>query len=230
MPGASDVIDARLRVLVHLGGELARDAIAKALTSLPLGAFARSAIEALTTLDPGAATRIVLARASSSALLAPITRSSTSSSTVAYRATSLPHMRLREDGSVRTSWSSWSCPYAERTGGQVPVLLLESLAKRDRDAGVPGGIARGSGGIVTELVSQDHVDVAKRATRERGFLELLQIAAPAHVDPHVTGWRDTEWPEVIEAAQSSSSGVVDKKRVDECARMLRCNRAALRIR
>lgn len=224
----ADVIATRLRTLTHLDGERARDALAKPLATLPVSSsFAGPALETLAVLDANAAAGIALARACELGAAA-VDRALS----ILERHHGIPRGFASAYSSARVRvgevflvdlFASWS----KRASGPVPVLLLEVLAKRESAPASPQALFDELGCLIEELACGSHIDLAHRAARESGFVELLQIAASPRVDAHVVARHDVSWSGLLDEASSKEVGVIDFAVVAECAEKMRCDELAL---
>ncbi len=215
-----EVVEARLRTLVHLGGKLARDAIAKPLAMLPLAApHAARAIEALAALDPVEAARIVLARIAElraasidvAAALARIEqhggvpRGFTQAFAAARAAIARCHGDARAD-----AWLS-------AIGDRLDPALLGLIAQRAQLPASPTELLAELDQLGASSMREDHVAFARRIAREPGALEALLVAERPRVDPRMPAWATKRWRGLV-AKIADEDVEVDRKAVHQFAR------------
>lgn len=224
------VIDARLRTLVHLGGELACGAIAKPLATLPVAnTFASSAIEALARLDARVAASVVFARAAElraggtdierSLMIIETHQGVPCGFTGAYAAAA---RRVGDEfvGAVAAQW-------ARRYGDIVPVLVLRSIVSAKHTPSTPSDLIEELAGLPTWLASERHLDIPRRLASEQGMLERLLVACPPRVTDGRRRWGVERWREYIRYVSSDRDVAIDEPIVMRCAQLLGCSSSRL---
>ncbi|NVB85460.1 MAG: hypothetical protein HOV81_44255 [Kofleriaceae bacterium] len=224
------VIDARLRTLAHLEGELARDALAKPLATLPLpSAFALPVIETLARLDARTAASIVLGRAEE--LRAGGTDVDRALVVIeAHRGVPVGFADAYAAAARRVGdrfLGELSGLWRRRNGGAVPPLVLRSLSRREVAPATPQDMLDELAGTVESFGEQGHVEIVERVASERGLLEQLLVASPARVHDRIRGWDLMRWRMHLYSAKSVYSGSIDEPLVRRCARRIGCSPALL---
>src|SRR5262249_10648772 len=187
----ADVVDARLRTLVHLGGTLGRDAIVKALTTQPIAPRAATrAIEALCDLDPREAATLVLARAH--ALRAGGVRVTRALRRTERRG-ALPRgfagawARARDAIARRiaTSADAWlvelTAAWRDRAGVLPSAALLDAIAAHPEIPNRPLELLDHLADIRDLVRGTDHLALARRLATERDLLQRLLVGEPARI-------------------------------------------------
>jgi hypothetical protein len=209
-----DVVAARLRTLVQLGGELGRDAIAKPLATLPLSRFALAAIEALCVLDAPLAARIVLTRGRELQVEHALQL------VEAYRG--VPRGFARGWRRARTNSSdAWLAELVHawyRDHGVLPGLEVFDVVARCVAVPPVATLLAGIAEVASRLASEP-AEIPAQLLTEPGLLQLVQLAHPARVDPRIS-WPSERWRSLL--VRASATGYrVDAAMVQRFARLLR---------
>jgi hypothetical protein len=204
-----EVIAARLRTLAHLGGGLARDAIAKALVTLPPHqTLSLAAIEASCMIDPTATARVVLERSNElSAAGVDIERALRaieihgglpSGCAAAYGLARIAVARALGESET----SSWLAELLRLLRTRVDTLMrvLDGLRTYTVIPTTPSRLIAELDHIPDTLVDVDHVTVAAKLIDNASALESLLIARPADVDPAMRVWTTKEWRDHLRRA------------------------------
>lgn len=192
-----DVIDTRLRTLVHLGGTLGADAIAKALATLPVDAttFAR-AIEALAALDAKAAARLVLARGDLAGrdrllhiieLRGGVPRGFT-------HALRRVHRTLAERQLDAAAWLiALADTWQREVGGMPDAAALEALATCTTIPSTPRALCHELDAAGAVVLGGVYDRVVAKVAAQPAVLDALLIARPARVDSLIPRWNRLRW-------------------------------------
>jgi hypothetical protein len=204
-----DVIAARLRTLVHLGGGLAIDAIRKALVTLPAHPiYTRLAIEALCQLDAVAAARFVLERANE-LQAAGVDIERVLQTLEVYDA--LPRGLSRAYCSARTVLTR-NCHDAQpwlagllalmRTRLDSLLRVLTALESYSVIPTSPSALVAELDDVPQQLVAQEHATLAAELFDNASVFEAFLVARPARVDPRMTPWDRIQWRALLRKATS----------------------------
>jgi hypothetical protein len=225
----SCVVDARLRTLVHLGGERAIDALVNALDLAPPCEHTERTLDALCELDAARAATHVIERA---ALLrgrcgvlrmlqaAEVRGGLPAGFSESYRTALVTLARNERDGHA---WLARLARAWQATRGRsIDAAVLRWVARQpviplDPDellATLP--LARSPG---------THIDLLAMRTTDPSWLARQQLLGPARIDPQMRPWTDWQWEQHLDLA--ASYGKILPNTVTRCARLLRLPTAAL---
>ncbi len=228
---ASEAVATRLRTLVHLGGALGRDAIAKALATLPLPCeTATRALEALATLDATAARDIVLGR-TLELEAAGVDTARALRLVEAYRG--LPVGFARAFARARTSiarvrgdaaalpWLAELVACWRTTTGTIPTVeVLRLVGTRRELPDSPVAFRYELDGVTDILRAGDHVTCATRVASDGKLLDAVLLAQPPRVDPTMRAWAPSQWRKLLDKATVKASATPVAAAVIQFARQL----------
>ena len=224
-----DVVETRLRMLVHLGGELGRDTIAKALTTLPFSTeYALDAIEALCAIDPAVATSIVVARMTElRAAGVDVSRALQILEIYGGVPRGFTHALDAARGTVARATPDpdlWlvqlAAQWHDRTARTPDLALLDWIAKRDDVPASPAALLAELE-HVTEVVRGDHYfAAATRSAADDALLDTLLLARPARIASTMLPWTSARWRTHMAEATSTGASRIDPAIARRCARLL----------
>jgi len=213
-------IRVRLRTLVHLGGSLAVDAIAKAIATLPFEPeVVRLALEHLALLDPHRARDLAIARLGELRMPAALLRRCELGGALA------PGF-ARGFARARRLWvnEAWVCELVtscvRRTGELPSVAMLERVDDSSTKTLEVGTLLDRIEAAAEALDGEDHVAIAERVL-EDDTLENLALTRPARTDPKMRPWRGNTARLLLQHALSKKVGAVVPSLVNRIARRLR---------
>ena len=216
-----EVIDARLRTLVHLGGELGRDAIAKTLATLPPSREVTArAIETLCHFDADAAARITLARMieleTCGVNLAHVLQR-----IEAHRGLPCGFTALFTRIGRGAAWfvELLTC-WKVRAGALPDENALRVLAERATFPDRPSDLVAELDGVEAMLRVDTHARIAARAADDRLLLAALLIARPARVEAHMRAWSVESWRQCLAYAGAPKAPTADPRAIRRLARLL----------
>lgn len=214
---ARDILDARLRTLVHLGGQLASDAVANAITQSPISAYTERVLETLLDLDATRGTAYVLAHATELAhvvhLLYVAERCGGVPEGFAY-AYSRAFERTKDHGVLRRFMDAWRA----HRHMEPDARAMHWLAQQDPSDPVA---------LICSLddeIAGTHVDHLRTVI---GDLDRELLARPPRVWSQMKPWSDWKWRNHLEAARDHV--VVNPAIVERCAKWLRLRPERLAI-
>ena len=225
---STEVIQTRLRTLVHLGGTLAADAIATPLAQLPVEAMPwLAALEALCALDAARAGDIVLARFSElrRAGIDPsraLEHVVAAGGMTADRAASFVGAVRMLDAVLGERAQRWLADFTRRwharTGAPLDEVCLAWLRTCDlqRD---PQSLLDELDEHTASLLGGDARDVAERLATDAQLLRAV-LLDPPRVDRRMKSWSLEQWKSLL-AKAATRSFTVDTSLVRRCAQLLR---------
>jgi hypothetical protein len=212
----AEVVETRLRTLVHLGGELGADAIGKSLASLPVrGVTSTRAIEALCKLEPRAASAIVLGRLAEmraggveiDQVLAVAEQHGGLDAGFARAFTAAHRNLVRALGGEQTDdWlTGFLSAWRERFGRLPGAAALDGLAERTHVPVVPASLWEDFAALAIIHAGDSHVERARRLATDEALLFGLQLARPERIAPDLKPWSLLEWRKRLSYAASGVS-------------------------
>ena len=202
------VTAARLRTLVHLEGGLARDAIVKALCTLPAHVVTTpAAIDTLTLLDAPSAARVVLDRANELALaridIARLLQSVELAGAVP-RGFARAFMRARAalERQLGDGAHGWLADLVAlmRTRPDALLTLLEGLTTSREIPAHPSALLAQLDEVPQQFVDCDHVTIASKLARDAQLIDKFLLARPVAVDPSMLSWTTARWQSFLRLA------------------------------
>jgi hypothetical protein len=207
-----DVVCARLRILVHLGGSLAADAIAAPLAELPIiPRIWLPALEALCALDPLRAGQLVIDRygellrdgADPVHLLELV---------VAAKGIDHDHARAcvsafrsvdnqRAKGAVRW-FSAFVRLWLATTGTRPHTSVFAWLHGRDVGSREPQALLDELACVRTNAMAGTPLEVARRLADDEAALRAI-LLDPTRLDPRMTPWTIPRWKTLLVDAAST---------------------------
>ncbi len=223
-----DAVAARLRTLVHLGGALARDAIAKALATLPLRReTATRALEALATLDAIAAREIVLARMvelDAAGVDTPralqLVEAFRGLPTGFARGFERARRNLARDRAALPWLVELVACWRTATGALPTVEVLQLVGSRREVPDSPAAFRFEIDGVSDLLRAGDHVRCATRIASDKKLLDAVLLAQPPRVDPTMPAWPPSRWRALFDKATGKPSAAPVPALVAQLARQL----------
>ncbi len=214
-----EVIATRLRTLVHLGGSLASDAIAKALRTLPFReTVARDALIALAALDARTAARLALDQ------LPRLSRPFELLGAIEWGG-GLPAGYARalgklENRHITRAWVLELVAAWRARTGEVPSLdLIRQIGTRPQPiAELVERIHRAAG---TLRGASDHVGAALALAATPALLADLAMCAPPRVDLAMRPWRSSRMGDLVRRAVATRVGAIVPHLVARVAKRLR---------
>jgi hypothetical protein len=214
------VIESRLRSLVHLGGQLARDAITAALARSP--AWFSDAIAALCTIDAKLAARLAIDHAAERELdvEAPLRLAEAHRGVGHGFAHAWIAARKRLDMLGVARPDAWLRDLV-RAAADVPPAMLCWIARRNELPADPRELLAELDRRV-DAASRELPDrLAARIAGDDDLLDVLLLARPARVAPRIAAWTAREWRQHAGRASSEiDSGAIDPDVVGRCVRAL----------
>lgn len=223
-----EVLRARLRTLVHLGGTLAIEALAKPLAQLPIDpASWLAALEALCALDAARAGDIVLARFSElrGAGIEPsraLDHVVAAGGMTAERAASFVGAVRMIDAVLGERAQRWLADFTQRwharTGTPLDETCLAWLRTCDlhRD---PQSLLDELDAHTASLLAGDARQIAERLATDAQLLRAV-LLTPPRVDRRMKPWTLEQWKSLL-AQAATRAYAVDIGLVRQCARLLR---------
>ncbi|MGE3761229.1 MAG: hypothetical protein AB7L94_03100 [Kofleriaceae bacterium] len=228
-----EVLRVRLRMLFHLGGSLAADALAKPLAQLPVDAVPwLDAFEILCAIDAPRAGDLVIQRLADlrrggiepSLALDRVVAAGGMSSERADAFAGLIRMLVAALGDRAQHWlADFTRRWHARTGASLDELVLAWLRTCDlhRD---PRSLLDELDEHRTSILAADARDIAERlATDARALRASLLV--PPRVDPRMRPWSIEQWKSLL-ARAATRAWSVDTAIVRRCALLLPNRRAA----
>ncbi len=202
----ADVIAARLRTLVHLGGELATEALRKALVTLPAHAsITQRLVDAYAQLDAQAAARHLLARMT--ALHVAGVDAERALRVIELHG-GLPagfwqaYARARHELTrARYDAATWLAGLCENVQGNADTLLRILRALPSQTVIPTSGklLLAELDHVPEKLVGLDHVAIAAALAKDTPLLEAMLLARPASVDARMPAWSTERWTKRLRA-------------------------------
>jgi hypothetical protein len=206
-----DVVAARLRTLVHLGGGLSIDALCKALGTLPPHPeLTPLAFDALCKLDATRASSIVFDRANEIGA-AGIDVGSLVQLLEQHRAVPRGTWRAVVDARAALARQRiekrWLTELFVLMRYRVDALLrvLQAVATLSVIPTSPRDLLSQLDEVPHQLVAHDHTTIAHSLANDTCVLESLLLARPANVDPKLRAWSVDEWRTLLRQATSGAS-------------------------
>lgn len=225
----SDAVRARLRILVHLGGGLAADAIATLLATLPISDVTATDVlarlDALCALDATRAGDVVRDRfgdlASAGIGRAALGRVVAAGGLDRALARELEQTfaRVREvhpDG-AKTWFANVAAGWRASTGARLDVHALAWLRRCKLDV-EPSAILDEAAAMRCELLALAPRELADRLARDDHALAAA-LLVPPRVDARMIAWTLADWRELLETAANSALHL-EPAIVRRCARLL----------
>ena len=214
-------IRVRLRTLVHLGGSLAADAIAKAIATLPFDRdLVRMALVQLALLDPSRARDLAIPHLDKLSTPVELLRRFELGGALA------PGF-ARAFGRARRVWVTepWICELVTtwwRRTGQLPsVAMLERIDHASSKNLAVGELLDRIAAAGEVLDGEDHVSIAERMVKDPAVVENVAMMTPARIDPRMRPWRGNVARALLQHALSKQVGAVVPALVQRIARRLR---------
>jgi hypothetical protein len=217
---AMPMIEARLRALLYVGGDLARDALAEALATTPGNGMTAPIYarvhDALCVLDAAAAARIaiggapVLAAAGVDVDRALAVAEAHGGLARGFaRAWGAAHRRLPGTDGLR--WLSGLV--GERRDAVTPSVLAW-IARQDRLPTTPRALLDELASATDTLETLPLDRVAERVATDPDLLDRLLVVHPARVDPRMPAWTAEKWRDLLARAAAmpvvNSAVIVDR--------------------
>jgi hypothetical protein len=197
---SAEVIAARLRTLVHLGGGLAVETIRKALVTLPAHAtLTPLALEALCQLDASVAMGFVLERANDLCAAGVDVLRALHTVEVygglprgSARAYARAYAKLTRNGHDAQPWLAELFGLM-RTRVDSLLRILAGLAAHTVIPTNATALLAEVDRVPLRFVAADHVAIAAQLVKDTTLLEALLLAWPPTVDPKMQPWSTDEW-------------------------------------
>lgn len=228
-----DVVRVRLRMLVHLGGSLAADAIAKPMAQLPIDpAIWLVALEALCSLDPSRAGAVVveriaeLRRAGIDPALA-LDHVVVAGGITADRAAAFVGTSRMLDAALGEQAHRWLADFTRRwktrTGAGLDETCLAWLRTCDlqRD---PQSLLDELDSHTSGLLAADSCEIAERLATDANLLRATLLDTP-RIDRRMRPWTLERWKSLLAKATTRAHSV-DLALVRRVARLLQKPKAA----
>ena len=226
-------LEVRLRTLVHLGGSLAADAIAKAVATLPFDAeLVRMALAHHALLDPRRALELAVPRLGELHVPVELLRACELCGALAagFARAFANARRLRVT-------EAWVCDFVAtwwRRRGELPsVATLERIAVAHKKLPTAGELLDQASAAAATLDGNDHIAVGTQLLADPTLLDHVAMTAPARIDPRMQPWSGVATRRLLEHALSKQVGAIVPSLVARIARQLRsaelCSLVELRI-
>jgi hypothetical protein len=213
-------IRARLRTLVHLGGSLAADAIAKAIATLPFDSeLTRTALAHLALLDPHRARDLAVPCLAELRVPVELLRQCELGGALApgfARAFAQARRLWLKEAVVCELVTAWW----RRTGELPTIAMLERIAQPNAKVPTIAELVERVAAAPEALRGEDHVAVARRVVGDPDLLADLELGAPARIDPTLRPWRSHATRNLLVHALSKQVGTVVPALVQKIARRL----------
>jgi hypothetical protein len=225
-----EVLRARLRTLVHLGGALGADALAKSLAQLPIDATWLATLEALCALDAPRAADLVIERivdvrragVQPADALGPIVISGGMSRARAIGLAGAVRMLDAALGERAQHWlDDFTRRWRARTSSPLDETALAWLRTCD--------LSRDPQALLAELeehrasvLAGDAREIADRLATDPRLLRAL-LLDPPRVDRRMKPWSLEQWKSLL-ARAASRNYAIDVEVVRRCSQLLRKSR------